>query len=354
MTKNLKDIASELGLSISTISRVVNGKKHVSRKTVDKVKKALERNRYLPNQVARSLKVRATNTIGVIVPDIRDYFSYVIKGADAIFSKFGYSIILADTNEDSGKEDLYVRLLYEKRVDGLILATVSSDNSALELPIRSSIPVVFIDNLPNLPHGVDAVLLNNFKASAMAVEHLAGLGHRKIAVICGDQSETTAKERLAGYLEALRANSIAPDPDLIEYGSFTVESGYASMLRLLDRMDRCGFSAVYATSYKMTCGAIRALKERNVTFPRDISLMGFDFTDENKLFSPSITSILQPVDNIGRLVAHRLLAKIRDLNNADETAGSSDIPQKILLDPILMTGESVGRITAPTTYTRTT
>lgn len=344
MTKNLKDIASELGLSIATISRVVNGKKHVSKKTVARVKKALARNNYLPNQVARSLKVKATNTVGIIVPDIRDYFAYVIKSAEAVLSKFGYSIILADTNEDSEKEDLYVRILYEKRVDGLILATVSSDNSALELLSKSSIPIVFIDNLPNLPHSVDAVLLNNFKASFMAVEHLTRLGHRRIAMICGDQRETTGKERLAGYLDALDAKSIATDPELVEYGSFTVESGYACMSRLLDKMDVCGFTAVYVTSYKMTCGAVRALKERNVTFPRDISLIGFDFTDENKLFSPSITSILQPVDNIGRLVAHRLLAKIRDVSNADRTAESSDIPQKILLDPILMTGESAIRI----------
>jgi DNA-binding LacI/PurR family transcriptional regulator len=305
------------------------------------VKKALDRNNYLPNQVARSLKAKATNTVGIIVPDIRDYFAYVIKGVEEVLSKSGYSIILADTNEDSEKEDLYVRLLHEKRVDGLILATVSTDNSALKLLGRSAIPVVFIDNLPNLPYGIDAVLLNNFKASSIAVEHLLRFGHRKIAVICGDQRETTTKERLAGYLDALEANSIASEPDLIEYGSFTVDSGCQCMRRLLDRMVKSGFTAVYVTSYKMTCGAIKALKERKVSFPGDVSLVGFDFTDENKLFSPSITSILQPVDNIGRLVAHRILAKIHDSDAMDKTA---DIPQKILLDPILEIGESVAQV----------
>lgn len=344
MTKNLKYIAHELGLSISTISRVVNGKKHVSRKTADKVKKALDRHNYLPNQVARSLKVNATKTVGIIVPDIRDYFSEVIRGVEAVLAKSEYSLILADTNEDSVKEDRYVRLLYEKRVDGLILATVSTDTSALELLSRSSVPIVFIDNLPNLPHGVDAVLLNNHKASAMAVEHLLSRGHRKIAVICGDQRETTAKERLVGYVDALEANSLKVDPDLIEYGSFTVGSGYDCMGRLLEKKDRCGFTAVYVTSYKMTCGAIRLLKERDISFPRDVSLIGFDFTDENKLFSPSITSILQPVDNIGKLVGHRLLAKIRNAANRGDAGNADDIPQKILLDPILEIGESVSSV----------
>lgn len=340
MAKNLKDIAEELGLSISTISRVVNGKKYVSPKTSDMVKKALERNNYLPNQVARSLKVKATNTIGIIVPDIRDYFANVIRGADAILSEAGYSIILADSNEDKEKEDMYIRLLHEKRVDGLILATVSDDNSALQLLQSGAIPVVFIDNLPNLSHSVDAVLLNNYKASCMALEHLVRLGHRNIAIICGDQQETTAKERLAGYTDTLESNGIIPDPSLIKFGGYTYDTGHDRMLELLDSRGGRDITAVFATSYKITCGAIRALKERRIHYPDDISLVGFDFVDEQHLVSPTVTSILQPIDNIGKLVAHRIVSKIKA--NADKQGNAKvvDIPQKILLDPILEPGES--------------
>lgn len=340
MAKNLKDIADELGLSISTISRVVNGKKYVSPKTVDMVKKALERNNYLPNQVARSLKVNATNTIGIIVPDIRDYFANVIRGADAILSEAGYSIILADSNENGEKEDTYIRLLHEKRVDGLILATVSDDSSSLALLKGSSIPIVFIDNLPNLPYSVDAVLLNNYKASCMAVEHLVKLGHRDIAIVCGDPQETTAMERLAGYRDTLAANGIAPNPGLIKHGDYTYETGHACMADLLANRSRHEFTAVFTTSYKITCGAVRALKERRVAYPADLSLVGFDFVDEQHLVSPKITSILQPIDNIGKLVAHRIVSKIKANTDKQASAMAVDIPQKILLDPILDIGES--------------
>lgn len=339
MPNNLKDIAKELGLSASTISRVVNGKAYVSPKTRRLVEKALERYNYRPNQVARSLKVNTTNTVGIIVPDIRDYFANVIKGADTVFSELGYSIILADSNEDPKKEDLYLRVLYEKRIDGLILATVSNNHETLKVLMDSGLPVVFIDNLPHFSASVDAVLLDNAKASVMACTHLISQGYTRIAIISGTPDETTAKGRLQGYRDALALHGIDPDERLIKHGEYSYETGYRCMNELLDQRDVADFNAVYATTYKMTCGMIRALKERRIAFPEDISIVGFDFHDENRLFSPSVTTVLQPIDSIGRLVAQRLVGKMKLA--AEKKGGPGlDIPQKILLDPTLFVGES--------------
>ncbi len=338
MSNNLKDIARELGLSVSTISRVVNGKTYVAPETKKRVLDALKKHPYTPNQVARSLKTQSTSTVGIIVPDIRDYFANVIKGADAVFSQYGYSIILADTNESSEKEELYLKVLYEKRIDGLVLATVAKEHESLSLFLNNSIPVVYIDNLPNLDISYDAVLLDNVKASIMAANHLISGGHKKIAIVCGEQSETTTTERVLGYKQALESNGLNIDPDLIKFGDYKYETGYQCMLELLDNRQSHDFTAVFITSYKMTCGAMKAMKERGVRYPEDIALVGFDFPDDLSLFSPQITTILQPIDSIGKLVAARLIEKMKNVN----LQGVPDIPQRILLDPILKIGESCG------------
>ena len=132
MGSNLKDIAKELGLSVSTVSRVINNKGYISPETRQRVMETVEKYHYSPNQVARSLRTQSTNTVGMMVPDIGEYFSAVIKGIDEVLSERGYSMILMDSNESIAKEQTYAQLLYEKRIDGLILATVSHE--ALNLP----------------------------------------------------------------------------------------------------------------------------------------------------------------------------------------------------------------------------
>ncbi|WP_444641813.1 LacI family DNA-binding transcriptional regulator [Caproiciproducens sp. R1] len=342
MADNLKDIANEVGLSVSTISRVVNGKSYVAPATKRRVMKALEKHKYAPNQIARSLKMQSTNTVGIIVPDIRDYFANVIKGADTIFSEAGYSIILADSNESDEKEEKYLKLLYEKRIDGLVLATVSQNSKALQMYFENDIPVVFIDNLPNLNTSYDAVLLDNVKASMMAVNHIVDCGYNKIAIISGKPAETTAVERVDGYKHALMHHNLSVDPALIMSGDYTAEDGYRCMMKLLENKAEHEFEAVFATSYKMTCGAMKAIKEKGLKYPDDIALVGFDFADESDLFTPKITSILQPIDSIGKLVAERLISQMKDTNRDSKHNFVNTIPRRILLDPILKMGESCG------------
>ena len=203
MGSNLKDIAKELGLSVSTVSRVINNKGYISPETRQRVMETVEKYHYSPNQVARSLRTQSTNTVGMMVPDIGEYFSAVIKGIDEVLSERGYSMILMDSNESIAKEQTYAQLLYEKRIDGLILATVSHEAPWLDLYKRGKIPVLFFDNDPNLRDVCNLVLLDNIRAGQMAVEHLYEQGHRNIAVICGNQSETTAIKRAEGFRSAM-------------------------------------------------------------------------------------------------------------------------------------------------------
>ncbi len=338
MANRLKDIADELGVSVSTVSRVANGKHNVSPSTEKLVKKALARHQYMPNQVARSLKKRSTHTIGVIVPDISDYFTTVVKGIDRVASQNGYSMILSDSNELPETEEKYLRLLFEKRIDGLVLATVSTEHKALHLYKENNVPVVYIDNLPNLDYGYDCVLIDNRRAGYMAVSHLLSCGHRNIAIITGSKHETTGLERLEGYNEALTRFGLPVQPELIKYGNYKEDAGYSDMMELLENRENAPFTAVFVGSFKMTCGAIAALNEKGLKIPDDISLMGFDFTDKTMLIQPKITTILQPEDAIGRMVAELLISRINAIQDTEHS--NIYVPQRIMLDPILQVNNS--------------
>ena len=339
MATNLKDIADQLGISVSTVSRVVNGKYHVSQRMRGKVQKALEKYNYVPNEIARSLKAQRTNTVGIIVPDIREYFSKVIKGADAILYENGYTIMLADTGESREKEENYLRALYERRIDGLIIATVSEKGDFFKPYFDRKTPIVFFDNLPNLSVPFNAVILDNYLASKMAVDHLVEMGHRKIAIICGDLSETTAKERMRGYKYAMMDNNLELDEALIKSGRFEDESGYRSMKELVTNRSEHDFSAVYITTYKMTYGALRALRDLEMTWPEDVAVLGFDFIDESGLISPKITSIIQPIKTIGEEIAYQLIDAMR-YNVEQNNRVDDGTTRKIFLAPMLKIGES--------------
>jgi len=333
MSATLKDVAEKLNISVSTVSRVVNNKSYVNPKTREKVLKALEQMNYTPNQVARSLKNKSTNTIGIVVPDIsEDFFAYVIKGIDEVLSNNEYSIILCDTGEKPEKEELYLNLLMEKQIDGVILATVSKKHLTLQKLLEKGLPVIFIDNLPNLKVGYDSVMIDNSKASSMAVEHLINLGHKNIGIITGKQDETTGYERLLGYKKALQDNNIKVDENLITIGDFKEKSGYDNMKILIERNK--SLTAVYVVSSKMTYGATKAIMEKGLKIPKDIALVGFDVHDSSGLITPSITTIIQPEENIGEVAAELMLKRLKENGERHN--------QKIILEPDILIRDSCG------------
>lgn len=333
MVRTLKDIAKELKVSVSTISRVVNNKTYVNPKTRKMVLEGLAKYNYVPNQVARSLKKQSTETIGILVPDISEnFFAQIIKGIDEVFGKKKYLIILADSNESPKKEAQYLNLLYQNRIDALVLATVSKDYSALNMYFANNIPIVFIDNIPDLGYDIDCVIINNQKASIMAVNHLIENGRRDIAIIIGSADETTGYERLEGYKRALEQNNIPINNNLIKYGNYKENTGYSCMKELIENKDKEPFTGVYIGSEKMTYGAIKAIKEYKLNMPEDIALIGFDVHDKSGLITPGITSIRQPENNIGEIVADLIIKRLKEKQQDGIT---NHISQRIILEPIL-------------------
>lgn len=333
MSTTLKDIAAKLNISVSTISRVVNNKKYVKPETRELVLNAINEMSYTPNLVARSLKVKSTKSIGVVIPDISEsFFANVIRGIDDILRVDGYNILLCDTREESQKEEIYLKLLLEKQIDGIILATVGNNNKMLEKVFATGTPMIFIDNLPNLKNSYDSVITDNRKASYIAVEHLIKLGHKDIGIITGKLNETTGYERLSGYKKVLEDSKISINEKLITIGDFKEESGYENMKKLLNENKQ--MTAVYVASSKMTYGAIKAIKEKKLRIPQDIAFVGFDVHDNSGLISPSITSIIQPEEYIGKAAAELM---IRRLQSAED-----GFRQKIVLEPLIEINETCG------------
>ena len=332
----LKQIAKELGLSISTVSRAVNGKNVVKEETRCKVMELVEKYAYSPNEVARALQKSSTQMIAVVLPDVSEaFFGTIVNEMDRVVSQKKYMLILADTHEKVDKEIQLLQMLHARRIEALVLASVDVTGDSVSCFSGSNTPVVFIDNVPHLEN-IDAITIDNQKASCMAIEYLLERGHRQIATIIGSREETTGLERMIGYRTALKKNGITVNEKLIEYGDYKRESGYLAMKRLLAIRQAEPFSAVYVTSEKMTYGAIQAIRESGLNVPEDISVMGFDIHTSEDGWRQRITSIRQPESLIGRLVGERLLVRLGCTDDVTR--------ERISLDPLLEEGDTVRKI----------
>ena len=339
-SSNLKYIAKQLGISVSTVSRALNGKPGVKPETREKILEAAREYNYIPNEVARSLQKSSTNTIAVVLPDISEvFFGIIVKEIDRLAAELGYMILLADTHEKVSQEQKYVDMLFERRIDALVLATVCMDGHTVKRFVQSRKPVVCIDNIPQMQE-IDSVTIDNREASRLAVKHLAENGHCRIAGIFGSLKETTGSERYNGYLEELECCGFQPDPQLAEFGDYKRDSGYRCMKNLLEKRKKHPFTAVYITSEKMTFGAMAAMQEAGLKIPEDLSLIGFDIHETENSFAKRIVSIRQPEVAIGKKVGELLLKKLA----AAEEESYSQEAERVLLSPYLQEGETVARI----------
>lgn len=329
----LKYIAKEMGISVSTVSRALNGKSVVKEETRKKVLEMAKKIGYVPNEVARSLKKSSTETVAVVLPDISEnFFAKIVKGLEAIMTKYGYMIIIADSHEKAEKEKKYVDMLYRRRVDALVLATVDCSGETATPFLSSETPVVFIDNIPLLDN-IDVITVDNVEASRIATEHLISAGHKCIATIIGSKTETTGIERLEGYKEALLGHGLKYNEKLVAYGDYKMDSGYEAMKQLLEKKDEVDFSAVYVTSEKMTYGALKAIREKGLSVPDDISVIGFDIHNFNDDRQQIITTVSQPEENIGKQVGELLIRRIKE---------DGDPPKiRLLLEPSFIEGDTV-------------
>jgi LacI family transcriptional regulator len=259
---------------------------------------------YHPNEVARSLKVNRTFTIGMVVPDVSNlFFNDIFLGVETKARRNGFSVLLCDSHEDPIEERDLLKTLVSRRVDGILLASAQSELTESRLARRRP-PIVCFDREPaGFKGGV--VVVDNVVAAYQAARHLIDLGHERIAAIAGPQTTLTGSGRIEGFRKALQEAHIPLREEYIRPGGFSMESGYRAALEFL-RLPNPP-TAVFACNNRMTLGLMRALKNLGLTCPQDVSVCGFDDFDWSELFSPRLTTVVQPSSEMGELAMEMLL-----------------------------------------------
>ncbi len=298
----LKEIAKYLNVSVSTVSRVVNNQDRVSPSTRKRILAALKKFNYQPDETARSLKTKVSNTLGIIVPDISNpFYSLVFKGIERIASENGLTLLLCNTNAEAERERNAVNLLLGQRVAGLVVATTLDNESSDEIYGTISCPVVFFDNVPDMIGDTNSVTINNRRASAELTEQILSKGYSEVYMIAGPEGESSSSERIKGWKDALHRHDIEPKADWLLYGDNLEESGKLAMQELLTRADYP--IAVLVSNNFMAYGAIKAVFDAGKKVPEDVSVCAFDTIDTTGLMKIHIPSVLQPAEDIGAVAA---------------------------------------------------
>jgi len=305
---SLKEVAELAGVSTATVSRVLADKPHVRSVVREKVLQAVKALDYRPNLVARSLRSQQSSTIGLIVSDIRNpFFTAISRAVEDCAHAQGYSVFLCNTDENPDKETIYLNLMRDENVAGVIFSPTRQ--TALQFTdLRLDIPTVVIDREVSADL-VDVVLINNVAAAHQLADHLIHNGYRRIGALFGEAS-TTGRQRRQGLEEALEMAGLTPDPNLMRYVSPKIQAGHAAALSLLALPQPP--DALFTTNSLLTAGGLKAVQERGLRIPQDIALVGFDETVWSTLVQPPITLIAQPTEEIGRTATDLLLKRIED------------------------------------------
>ncbi len=328
---SIKEVAEAAGVSTATVSRVLSNGLHVRPEVRARVMAAVERLGYRPNLVARSLRSQQSNTLGLIVSDIRNpFFTSISRAVEDVAYEQAFSVFLCNTDENPEKEAIYLNLMRDEGVAGVIFSP-TRQTAATFSASNLSFPTVVVDR--SIPKGdVDVVLLDNVDAAYRLTTHLIENGYRRIAALCGEMS-TTGQERRLGYEKALRAHGLSPAPELVKYVQPKIEAGYAAALKMLDSAPSP--DAVFTTNSLLGAGALQAIRERDLTVPDDIALVTFDETTWAALVRPPITLIAQPTYEIGKSATELLLQRV-----ADPTRPTHQV---ILKGQLLVRGSSAPR-----------
>lgn len=329
----LKDLAMELNLSISTVSRALSGNGRMSEKTRERVLQAVKKANYTPNAVARSLRKQDAMSIGIIVTDITNsFFSSVIKGAQNISRARGYSILLSNSDENERFEKEAMQLMLEKQVSGLILASIGKRTKKIDMFNKQQVPIVYIDNIPSGLSDFDSVTTDNYKAAYHLATMLIRKGYRRIGMITGPMNQSSGIQRFQGFAGAMEDNGLSVNPDWIKQGDFKLSSGAEAMTEILNMNESEQPRAMIVSNNYMTYGAVRVVKERGKTIPGDIAFVSFDTMDFTSLTTITIASMNQDAEEIGTKAAEVLISRMQ---SPEET-----IHTNLVLEPVFIDGNS--------------
>lgn len=308
MPVSMKDIARESGVSVATVSRVLNGSATVREELRARVLSSVEKLGYQPNMVARSLRMRKTMVIGVIIPNILNpFFTDIVRGVEDAALKAGYVVTVLSSDQSLAKERRYLQLLRNRMVDGVLIAVAHQRESDLTPLVERGLPVVLVDrSLDGAPF--DRVTVDTWRGAYLGAELLIQRGYRRIAFLGGPNSVSTAADKLAGYRAALEDYGVQIDERLVLEGDYTEASGHDLGRRLLDMPDRP--DAVLVANNLMTLGFYTIVREYGLRVPHEIAFVGFDDRPWAALAIPPITMIDQPTYELGRSATEMLLARM--------------------------------------------
>ncbi len=302
---SIKDVAEAAGVSTATVSRVISNGLHVRPEVRERVMLAIEQLGYRPNLVARSLRSQQSSTIGLILSDISNpFFSSLSRAVEDAAYEQGFNVVLCNTDENPEKEAIYLNLMQDTNVAGVIIAPTRQTTATL-MSSQQPFPTVIVDR--SIPNGdIDVVVLDNVDAAYRLTTHLIEQGYQRIAALCSDMS--TGLERQLGYERALRAHGQAPRSEYVKYIAPQIDTGYAATLKILDLPQPP--DALFTVNSLLAAGALQAIRERNLSIPDEIALVTFDETTWADLVQPAITLISQPTYEMGSAAAELLLQRI--------------------------------------------
>ena len=308
----LRDVAELAGVSVGTVSRVLNSPDRVSERSKQKVDKAIEELSYVPDALGQGLRAGSIRTIGLVLPDVANpFYTTLARGVEDIARNNKFSIVLCNTDENADREAEYLQVLVSKRVDGLIIAPVGSPESSRYLVSLQKKGMKFVFVVRRLREiKCDVVCSDLRQAAYVLTRHLTALGHRRIGLITGPNKYSTTDERIKGYREALAEADVPFDPGLRVESPFKVEGGHQGTLDLLAAANPP--TAIIAGSNFIAVGVIKAARELGITIPQKLALVSFDDIPLASEMYPFLTVAAQPVYSIGTIAANLLLEQIRD------------------------------------------
>jgi LacI family transcriptional regulator len=320
------EVAAQAGVSFATVSRVINNDVHVSPETRQRVLAAMQRLGYVANRQARSLAGGKSNTIGLLVPDLGTaYIGEIIRGIDTELSLTGFDLILYTTHRLATKESSYVANLARGMVDGLLLVLPRSPVDYIATLTRRNFPFVLIDH-QGTGEDCSAVGATNWQGAYVATEYLISLGHTRIGFITGSMDLGCAQDRLKGHRSALRTYHIPECPELVVEGNFDQPDGYAGASALLHLVDPP--TAIFASNDVMAMGAMDAVRNLDLRIPDDISIVGFDNIPQSAMVYPPLTTVQQPLEQMGRVAAQMLIGILKD---KDKDTNRIELPTDLIV-----------------------
>ncbi|SPT68300.1 Purine nucleotide synthesis repressor [Anaerobiospirillum thomasii] len=325
---SIKDIAKKLNVTPSTVSRALNGKKGVSKELSDKILKTCQEMGYRKNAIAQSLITNETKLIGMIIPDITSrYYSFIVKGINTYLDEQGYSVILCNANRSAKTEQNYIELLLSRRVDGIIIISLTATEETLLSIAATGTPVVQIDNA--ISDKLSSVTNDNYRGSSALFEHMVQLGCRRIGLMLGRVENKTTIDRLRGFTDVMARHKIKVDERLIINIDSTDLDAYKNTPRLLEYNP----DSIFAINDNVALGVLRYCMDHNIRVPEELRLAGYDDLDIANMIHVPLTTVHQLKSTLGKAAAHLILQEIKN---------PKDPHQHITMIPHLVVRQSCG------------